>query len=136
MVLVTGANLYEAPQLIQDAMASEEAAGPIPIVALTDASVERLAGVVPYLSMKDEKGFTAARKKLSELRGVELPVAKAVSHAPEAWVSIEGRKVMASFVSQKQDSVTLRLSNVRDVTMPLERLNEAGKKRALELGKQ
>ena len=136
MVLVTGANLYLAPQIVQDAMASEEAAGPIPIIALTDAKAEKLAGVVPYLAMKDERGFTAARKKLGELRGVELPVAKAVARPAETWVSIEGRKLLASFVRQTGDSVTLRLSNGRDVTMPMERLDTAGQKRARELSTQ
>lgn len=136
MILVTGANLYTAPQIVQDAMASEEAAGPIPIIALTDAKVERLAGVVPYLSMKDERGFTAARAKLSELRGVEAPIAKQKALPAETWMSAEGRKLVASFISQKGDSVTLRLSNGRDVTMPLDRLDAAGQKHAKELAAQ
>jgi hypothetical protein len=134
MLLVTGANLYTAPQLVQDAMASKEAEGPIPIIALTDAKAETLAGVVPYLAMKDERGFLEARTKLSALRGTAAPVAKAeVKHPAETWVSAEGRKTLASFVAQRGENVTLRLSNGRDVTMPLARLSEAGQKRATEL---
>lgn len=131
-VLVTGANLYEAPQIVQDAMASKEAEGPIPIVAVTDSKVERLVGVVPYLAMKDVNGFTAVKKSLDDILGTKegAPVAP---RKPEKWTDVRGRSITAAFVGSTADEVTLRLPSGKTATIPVTQLDDAGRARVKEL---
>jgi hypothetical protein len=137
MVLITGVNMYDSPQVVQDAVTSKEAWGAIPIVAVTDANVEKLAGIVPYQAMKDEQGFFAAKTQLAAMRGMEAPIAKAkTEHKPETWLSVEGRKIQAAFVAQTDGVVTLRLSNGRDVTFSTDRLDPSSRERAAKLAAQ
>ena len=134
-VLVTGANLFEAPQIVQDAMASKEAEGPIPIVAVTDAKVERLVGVVPYLAMKDVNGFTAVKKSLDDILGTKegIPVAP---RKPEKWTDVRGRSITAAYVQSNAEEVTLRLPTGKTATIPVAQLDDAGRARVKELSGQ
>ena len=141
MVLLRGRELGDAPQSVQDAIASPEAHGAIPILVAYDAQVERMAGVVPYMDMKDATGFDVVKSKLAEFRGVTPEAAvPQVVRASESWTSADGRKISAAYLSSTADSVTLRLGNGRPVTMPLERLDDASQKRvasyATESGKK
>ena len=133
IILVTGANLYEAPQIVQDAMASKEAEGPIPIVAVTDAKVRRLVGVVPYLSMKDVNGFTDVKKSLDQLLGTKEGSATTVARTPEKWTDVRGRSIVAAFMMSTAEEVTLRLPTGKTATIPLATLDEAGRARVKEL---
>ena len=41
-------NLHKSPQAVQDAIYSKKARGPIPVVAVTDPSAEKLISLIPY----------------------------------------------------------------------------------------
>lgn len=133
IVLVSGADLHLSPEIVQEAMASDEALGPTPIVAVFDAKVQTLLGVVPYEKMKTASGFAAVKEKLAGLKGAAAEAPKALASKIETWTSIEGRTIAASFVNVSGGNVTLRMDNGRTVSFGLDRLDAASKEKALSL---
>lgn len=133
IVFVSGLNLHKSPEVVQAAMASKEARGPTPIIAVFDANVEEKLGVVPYFDMKDSHGFDDVKTQLAILRGKEAKPALSKMHAPEVWKDVRGRSVSAAYVRSSDEDVTLRLSNGKLATLELSRLSDESRKRVAEL---
>lgn len=133
IVFVSGLNLYKSPQIVQKAMASKEASGPTPIIAVFDAKVEKQLGIVPYFHMKNADGFDGVRAQLAMLRGAEPKPTLAKMHEPESWKDTRGRSITAAYVRSSESSVTLRLSSGRLSTVELSKLSEESQKRVAEL---
>lgn len=132
IIFISGLNLHKTPQVVQDAIASDEAAGPTPIVAVCDSSVETLIGVIPYFNMKDVNGFTGIRKALGEYRGIPYQPTES-RYQLENWKDRRGRGITATYVTSASGIVTLRLQNGKLSTMAIANLSESGRKRVEEL---
>lgn len=133
IVFISGLNLHKTPEIVQEAMASKEAQGPIPIAAVFDARVENLLGVVPYFHMKDVDGFTEVTSALAAMRGKPSPLDSMKRHAPETWTNNRGRSIEAAYVTSSKDDVTVRLANGKTATIPLTSLSETSRARVEEL---
>lgn len=133
IIFVSGMNLYKSPQIVQKAMASKEASGPTPIIAVFDSKVEKQLGVVPYFHMKNSDGFDGVKIQLAMLRGEEAKPMLTKLREPETWKDVRGRKITAAYVRSSKESVTLRLANGRLSTLDLNRLSEESQARVAEL---
>lgn len=133
IIFVSGLNLHKSPEVVQAAMASKEARGPTPIIAVFDSNVEEQLGVVPYFDMKDSHGFDDVKTQLAILRGKDAEPTLSKMHAPEVWKDVRGRSINAAYVRSSEEDVTLRLSNGRLATLALSKLNEESRKRVAEL---
>lgn len=131
IVFISGRNLHKTPEVVQQAMASKEAFGATPIIAVFDPSVEERIGVVPYRYMKDPTAFDEVKAGLALMRGVEPEPAKL--YPRESWEDVRGRKIQATYVSSDETTVTLRLSNGKLSTLDLSRLSDVSKARVAEL---
>jgi len=133
IVFISGLNLHKTPEPVQEAIASKEADGPTPIVAVFDDKVEERLGIVPYFHMKDVNGFRDVVKALSAWRGEAVKMPENKLHAPETWTNIRGRTLRAAYVNSTEDSVTLRLRNGKLATVPLDQLNDESQTRVAEI---
>tara|TARA_R110002096_G_scaffold27577_1_gene84181 strand:- start:848 stop:1240 length:393 start_codon:yes stop_codon:yes gene_type:complete len=129
-------NLYKSPEPVQEAMASEEVSGPIPIAAVFDAQIENQLGLVPYFHMKDVNGFTDVKAALAAMRGESPDATPAREYESETWKNTRGRKIQATYVTSSSEDVTLRLTNGKSSTVPLSSLSEASQKRIAQLAKE
>ena len=136
IVFISGLNLHKTPELVQKAIASDEAMGPTPIIAVFDARVTKQIGVVPYFDMKDVDGFTKVRTALADYRGVRLDPKKEKKYEQETWKDNRGRSLVATYVTSTADVVTLRLANGKLSTIPLSRLGDDSQKRVAQLAKK
>ena len=90
IVFVSGLDLHQSPEVVQEAMASEEAFGPTPIIAVFDPQVQTTLGIVDYYSMKDVDGFSKVKTALADFRGEAADsAAPMVRHQPEPWKRIK-----------------------------------------------
>ncbi len=126
-------NLHKTPVIVQEAMASKEAAGPIPIIAVFDPRVENMLGIVPYFHMKDVNGFTDVKAALAALRGLPAGSNSMTQHKPETWRNARGRSLEATYITSTSEEVTLRLTNGKSSTVPLSSLSQGSQDRAAEL---
>ena len=131
---MSGLNLHESPEIVQKAMASKEAAGPIPIMATFDAKITKQLGVVPYYAMKDVDGFKKVKLAVADHLGISLETPK-ITYQKEKWQDNRGRSIEATYVTSTTTSVTLRLANGKVSTLQLSRLSDASKKRVAVLSK-
>ena len=136
IIFISGLNLHKTPEVVQKAIASDEAMGPTPIIAIFDSGVERQIGVVPYFNMKDVNGFTEVKRALADYRGVSIDAPSKVTYEAEVWKNSRGRAIRATYVSSTEDVVTMRLSNGKLTTFEISKLNEAGQKRVAKLASQ
>ncbi|MDF1816501.1 MAG: hypothetical protein P1V20_30145 [Verrucomicrobiales bacterium] len=135
IIFISGLNLHKTPEVVQEAIASKEASGPTPIIAVFDASVEKRLGVIPYFDMKDVNGFTRIRKAISDHLGI--PVEEPKNQFPlETWKDRRGRRLEATYVTSTDTIVTLRLANGKLSTMAISALGTESKKRIVELASQ
>lgn len=126
-------NLHKSPQAVQDAIYSKEARGPIPVVAVTDPSAEKLISLIPYFNMKDVNGFTEAEEGLTMMRG-EMAAAKGQkTFTKETWTNDKGRSIEATYVASNGTDITLKLTNGKSATIPLSTLSDESQRRAAEL---
>ena len=132
IIFISGLNLYKTPEVVQKAIASDEAMGPTPIIAVTDAKVEKKIGVVPYSVMKDVEGFTKIRTAIGEHRGMAYQP-KITNYKVETWKDTRGRSIQATYVTSAADIVTLKLQNGKLATMAVAKLSEASQQRVKEL---
>ena len=126
-------NLHKSPQAVQDAMYSKEARGPIPVVAVTDPSAEKLISLIPYFNMKDVNGFTEAEEGLTMMRGEMVAAKGQRTLTMETWTTDKGRSIAATYVASHGTDITLKLTNGKSATIPLSTLSEESQKRAAEL---
>jgi hypothetical protein len=136
IVFLSGLNLYKSPKIVQKAMASKEASGPTPIIAVFDSKVEKQLGIIPYFHMKNADGFEGVNAQLAMLRGKEAEPMLTKLREPEKWQDVRGRSIVAAYVRSSEDSVTLRLSNGKLATLETSRLSEESQKRVAELAKE
>ena len=120
--------------MVQEAIASPEAFGPTPIIAIFDNKVEEKLGVLPYFNLKDVDGMTEIKQTLADYRGTR-PDSSAPKYQQEAWKDTRGRSIQATYVTSTETMVTLRLSTGKLSTFPIEKLSEAGRSRVSELAK-
>lgn len=133
IVFIDGSNLHLTPQPVQDAMISEPALGPLPIIATFDATIQKPLGVVGYRAMKDVNGFKDVTAALAKLRGKEVASVPVVKARPEIWKDSRGRSLRATYEGSTTDEVTLRLENGKHTTLKLSTLSEASQKRVAAL---
>ena len=133
IIFISGLNLHKTPEVVQKAIASDEAMGPTPIIAVFDSGIEREIGVVPYFDMKDVNGFTQIKRALADYRGVPLDAPDKVTYEQEVWKNSRGRAIRAAYVASTADVVTLRLSNGKLSTFEISKLDEAGQNRVAKL---
>ncbi len=134
IIFVSGLNLHLTPEIVQDAMASDEADGPTPIIAVFDQEIQKLLGIVPYFDMKDPDGFKKVNTALADHRGVAVDKSSMARRPqPETWKDTRGRSIQATYVNSTDKEVTLRLAGGNLSTIPLTKLNEASQKRVAEL---
>lgn len=136
IIFISGLNLYKTPKPLQAAMASKEASGPTPIVAIFDPMIENQIGVIPYFDMKKRNGFEKIKAALADYRGTEQTEDRMTMHAPETWQDTRGRSIQAAYVKSSASDVTVRLSSGKLSTIPLERLSEESQARVKELATQ
>jgi hypothetical protein len=136
IVFIDGSNLHLTPQAVQDAIVSDAAFGPLPIVAVFDAGIQKQLGAVGYRSMKDVNGFKEVTAALAKLRGKEAAPSKLVQARPEMWQDRRGRTIRATYVGSTAEDVTLLLDNGKHATLKLSALSEVSQKRVAELGKK
>ena len=140
IVFIHGLNLHKTPEIVQKAISSDEAFGPIPIVAVFDAAVEKQLGVVAYYSMKDVSGFKDVQMALADNRGegssASAPSKPLVQHLPETWKDKRGRALRASYVDSTDEQVTLRLKNGKMSTIEISTLSEGSRERVAELAQK
>ena len=133
IVFISGLDLHLTPEVVQEAMASEEAFGPTPIIAVFDPQVQTTLGIVDYFSMKDVDGFAKVKTALAEFREEAEEKAPMVQHRPETWKDNRGRSIQATYVTSSTSDVTLRLSNGKAATVGLNTLSEESQARVAEL---
>lgn len=127
IVFISGLNLYETPKIVQTAITSDAAMGPTPIVAILDAKVEVLVGVVPYFHMKDVTGFDKIRTDLGTHLGAPYKPEEP-KFGTERWSDLRGRSFDATYMTSTDKVVTFRLANGKLSTMAIGKLDEASQK--------
>lgn len=133
IIFISGLNLHKCPEVVQIAIATDEADGPTPVIVAFDAALEKRLGIVPYFDMKDSEGFTKIKAALADHRGV-VQKTKGIKKRPqpESWTS-RGRTIQATYVTSTEAEVTLRLSGGNQTTMPISKLSKDGQNRVAEL---
>ena len=126
-------NLYKSPELVKEAMASEEVSGPIPIAAVFDARIENRLGLVPYLNMKDVNGFTDVKAALAAMRGESPDATPKRTFDSETWENARGRKIQATYVTSSAEDVTLRMANGKSSTIAISSLSDVSQERIAQL---
>ena len=133
IVFISGLDLHLTPEVVQEAMASEEAFGPTPIVAVFDPQVQTTLGIVDYYSMKDVDGFAKVKTAIADFRGEAEEKAPMVRYQPETWQDKRGRTIQATYVTSSESDVTLRLSNGKAATIGIDTLSETSQARVKEI---
>lgn len=122
----------------------------IPRLVIASANAEKVISGYSYKQLKEAKkcsrDLSKKLKEINPLTGlsgdeetddseevVESEDDTTTVYTPETWVSAQGKRIRATFVSLNGDQLTLKLKGGKTYTMPLSKLNASSQTRAKDL---